>query len=103
VIAKAQKFLLSCLDPQGTVSFGRVMAAFMAFFVAGWDLSGTYMAWQLNHLPGNHYSLYPDGTVIAAQAALIGTFYGITKLSTQGAATWADPEKTPTTTSPDKN
>lgn len=76
---KLKRFILSMLDPAGSVSFGRLMSAFMAAFVVGWDLSGTWMAWQLNHLPGNHLSLYPDATVVAAQAALIGTFYGITK------------------------
>ncbi len=61
-------FILSLLNPQGTVSFGRFMSFVITAFVLGWDTSIVV-----------HSHVLPTVSDLGGQIAFMSAFYGITK------------------------
>lgn len=77
-----KNFLLSLLDPKGTISFGRFTSLLITAFVLGWDTSYMVFAWTFNrHLPAGLavLPLFPDAITVGAQIGFMTVFYGVTK------------------------
>lgn len=80
---KLQKFIVSLLDPNGQISFGRTMAFMSLVAALSWDTANLVFAWKYNHHipPGMAaWPLLPDTTTMIGQAGFCSTFYGITKI-----------------------
>lgn len=80
---KIQRFLISMLNPEGSVSFGRTMSMLTLMACLSWDTANVFFAWSFNHhLPPGiaPLSLLPDATVLVGQSAFVSSCYGITKI-----------------------
>lgn len=84
MIAKAQRFLLSMLDPDGRVSFGRSMSLMSLVACLSWDTANVFFAWSFNHHlpPGiGVLPLLPDSLTLVGQTGFCTAFYGVTKFA----------------------
>jgi len=83
------QFILTALEPETNISFGRTISLLVTLFVLGWDTAHLIFAWHFNYhlLPGaGVISILPDAGVLAAQAGFMTVFYGVAKYGEARAA-----------------